>query len=175
MLVLLLLVLLVSVILFIAIPFAIVGYASKNQLTLDYKKWLRIVWAFLKKRSDTKVFLAFMSIEAGLAGILPQVYLLCFETQYFNLWFEKGGNADWISFVIAVIIAYFYYLYLRRNSVYTPERWDEVVDASRIINEESLHQNGSSNRTTRQLRNLAQDTQRKGISHLTRWSGCLPA
>ena len=136
MLVLLLLVLLVSVILFIAIPFAIVGYASKHQLTLDYKKWLRIVWAFLKKRSDTKVFLAFMSIEAGLAGILPQVYLLRFETQYFNLWFEKGGNADWISFVIAVIIAYFYYLYLRRNSVYTPERWDEVVDASRIINEE---------------------------------------
>jgi len=121
MLVLLLLVLLVSVILFIAIPFAIVGYASKHQLTLDYKKWLRMVWAFLKKRSDTKVFLAFMSIEAGLAGILPQVYLLRFETQYFNLWFEKGGNADWISFVIAVIIAYFYYLYLRRNSVYTPE------------------------------------------------------
>ncbi len=136
MLVLLLFVLLVSVILFIAIPFAIVGYASKHQLTLDYKKWLRMVWAFLKKRSDTKVFLAFMSIEAGLAGILPQVYLLRFETQYFNLWFEKGGNADWISFVIAVIIAYFYYLYLRRNSVYTPERWDEVVDASRIINEE---------------------------------------
>ena len=94
MLVLLLLVLLVSVILFIAIPFAIVGYASKHQLTLDYKKWLRIVWAFLKKRSDTKVFLAFMSIEAGLAGILPQVYLLRFETQYFNLWFEKGGNAE---------------------------------------------------------------------------------
>lgn len=134
--VILLFVLLLSVFLLKAIPFAIVGYASRHQLTLDYKKWLRMVWAFLKKRSDAKVFLTFMSIEAGLAGILPQVYLFRFETQYFDLWFEKGGNADWISMVIAFIIAYFYYVYLRRNSVYTPECWDEVVDASRIVNEE---------------------------------------
>ena len=51
------------------VPFVVV---VKEIRRVNYKDWLHIIVSFFKKRAERDLFLAFMTIEAGLVGWLPQ-------------------------------------------------------------------------------------------------------
>lgn len=106
----------------------------------NWKEWVKVLQGFLKTRSEIKLLCFFMSTEAGLAGIFPQCLkaFVSVKTQDIDVdfWIELGNNADYLSFAIAIIIAIGYFLYLWLTNRKHPEHWKEVIEASRLINEE---------------------------------------
>lgn len=104
------------------------------------KEWVKVLQGFLKTPSEKKLIFYFMSTEAGLAGIFPQCLKAYVSVNRQNInvgfWIEIADNSDCLSFMIAIIIAIGYFLYLWFNNKNHTERWNEVINASRLINEE---------------------------------------
>ena len=130
----------VTLILYVVIrivPFVVV---VKEIRRVNYKDWLHIIVSFFKKRAERDLFLAFMTIEAGLVGWLPQFLKAKAEVVYndtkISLWLDLGQNSEWVSLSIAVLIAIGYYCYLWMSHKNNPEEWKFVVEACLLIDEE---------------------------------------
>lgn len=119
------------------VPFVVV---VKEIRRVNYKDWLHIIISFFKKRAERDLFLAFMTIEAGLVGWLPQFLKAKAEVVYndtkISLWLDLGQNSEWVSLSIAVLIAIGYYCYLWMSHKNNPEEWKFVVEACLLIDEE---------------------------------------
>lgn len=119
------------------VPFVVV---VKEIRRVNYKDWLHIIVSFFKKRAERDLFLAFMTIEAGLVGWLPQFLKAKAEVVYndtkISLWLDLGQNSEWVSLSIAVLIAIGYYCYLWMSHKNNPEEWKFVVEACLLIDEE---------------------------------------
>lgn len=107
---------------------------------VSFKEGIQILGAFLKKHAERKLFIMFMSTEAGLAGILPQIMKIHAAAVYNNaevsLWIELSQNSEWVSIVVAILIAISYYLYLWLSHRSNPEDWRRMMETCMLIDSE---------------------------------------
>lgn len=111
-----------------------------NKREYDLKDVVRSIIEYLRRRSDRIVFLKFLLLEEGCAGLLPQINRIFLDIDGWQLCFELGYGADWVSAIVAVIVGVGYYMYLKRTSWARPEHWDDVVEAARLMQEHYVFQ-----------------------------------
>ncbi|NWO28536.1 ATP-binding protein [Capnocytophaga sp. oral taxon 903] len=126
------------------------------------KEWNNIIIAFIKTRAERKVFYSFMATELTLAGgVIPEIPKIVFKFRHAdteaNLWFELSQNSEWLSFGVAVLIAFGYFIYLWQSNKKKPEEWQRIVEACSLIDEEFNFiptQKWFENQNTKQIKNL---------------------
>ena len=126
------------------------------------KEWNNIIIAFIKTRAERKVFYSFMATELTLAGgVIPEIPKIVLKFRHAdteaNLWFELSQNSEWLSFGVAVLIAFGYFIYLWQSNKKKPEEWQRIVEACSLIDEEFNFiptQKWFENQNTKQIKNL---------------------
>ena len=133
------------IVLIIFIAWIIIRVITVTQLVykikkVSFKEWTQILLVYLKKRSERKLFYSFMLIESSLIGFIPQISNLLIDLKYnhdeFKLYMDLFPNPEWLCIIIAVLIALGYYLYLLLSNKPSLENFQEIIDASHIINDE---------------------------------------
>ena len=102
---------------------------------INWRKWCQLIESYLKRRSEKRLFVLFMTTEAGLAGLLPSGLAAYLKWRDFEIGGIIENNADWISLIIAVLIAIGYYWLMKRSAIDVPEEWDDVVESANLIKE----------------------------------------
>lgn len=148
-----------SLILWGLIDLKAIYFAIKEVERSQWQEWCRIVLGFLKKRTDRKVFLSFMATEAALAGGLPQLISISVRQggSEVKLLVGLSQNIEWLSVIIAVLIAIGYYGYLWKSNQANPEEWKKLLDTCRFIDEEcnfTPSQEWFEKQNAKQIRNL---------------------
>ena len=113
----------------------------KEMRKAHWKEWKNVLLAYLQRRSERNLLITFMTVEAGLAGVVPQLakMVLVLKTKDAELgvsatWF--CNNSDIVSLTIALIIAFAYFIYVWMSYKKQPQNWDEIINAARLVNEE---------------------------------------
>ena len=128
----------------------------------NWKEWFNIIIVFLKTRAERKVFYRFMATELILAGgVIPEIPKIVLKFRHAdteaNLWFELSQNSEWLSFGVAVLIAFGYFIYLWQSNKKKPEEWQRIVEACSLIDEEFNFiptQKWFEDQNAKQIRNL---------------------
>jgi len=128
-------------ILWIVVQIASIFTIVKEMRRANWKKWINIIIAFLKTRAERKVFYSFMATEVTLAGgVIPEIPKIVLKFRHadteVNLWLELSQNSEWLSFGVAVLIAFGYFIYLWQSNKKKPEEWQRIVEACSLIDEE---------------------------------------
>lgn len=133
-------IIILAILFWVALRAAVVATLVHEVRSAHIKEWIYILLAFLSRRSERALFYRFMVIEAGLAGVLPQIMKaqvsMRTHDKEVGLWLDLCQNSEWVSLCIAVIIAIGYYLYLWLSNRNSSSQIRELVEASRLINEE---------------------------------------
>ena len=128
----------------------------------NWKEWFNIIIVFLKTRAERKVFYSFMATELTLAGgVMPEIPKIVLKFRHAdteaNLWFESSQNSEWLSFGVAVLIAFGYFIYLWQFNKKKPKEWQRIVEACSLIDEEFNFiptQKWFEDQNAKQIRNL---------------------
>lgn len=113
----------------------------KEMRTANIKEWTNVLLAFFQRRSERNLLVTFMSMEVGLAGIIPQLAkaIIVFKSKDIEFGVSATwycDNSDLISIVIAATIAIAYFGYVWLSYKKHPQNWDEIINAARLVNKE---------------------------------------
>lgn len=124
-----------------AIKTVVMFLLVKEMRNAHWKEWYNVLIAYLQRRSERNLLITFMSMEVGLAGIVPQLAkaMLIYRTNEMELsvsatWY--CNNSDIVSIVVAIIIAISYFMYVWLSYKKHSKQWDEIISAARLVNEE---------------------------------------
>lgn len=139
--ILIIILLLVSPIVWTIIKSSALFLLVKEMRTAHWKEWINVLLAFLQRRSERNLLVTFMTMEVGLAGVIPQLAkaIIVFRSKDLELGISATwycDNSDIISIVVAVIIAIAYFVYVWLSYRKHPQEWDEIINAARLVNEE---------------------------------------
>lgn len=105
---------------------------------LSSQEWVQTVMAYIKERSRRQLFYAFLTAETSIAGgIIPLMGRLWFSNSECTILLEIADQSELISIVVAVLIAVGFYTFMYFSDKKHPEKWSEIIDAARFINDEA--------------------------------------
>lgn len=135
----LVLIVICAIIIGIILQFLAVSMICKKMKHASNKEWINVIIGFFKARSERKLLYYFIGTEATLAGVLPSLLArlsVTTEDSVWSLWISIDDNTNLLSLVIAGFIAIGYYLYLYITNRKHPQKWESLVNASKLVNEE---------------------------------------
>ena len=125
-----------AVVLWIAICTLLMRVAHKVK-GMSRSKWWKSLLIYIKERSRRRLFYAFLGAETAVAGgIIPLSAKLWFANSKFNLLVELSDQSNWVSFVVAILIAAGFFYFINRSDTKNPQKWNELLDQVRFINNE---------------------------------------
>lgn len=138
---LIILLLLLSPVIWTAIKTGALLLLVKEMRRAHWKEWSNVLFAFLQRRSERNLLVTFMTMEVGLAGVIPQLTkaIIVFKSKDIELGVSATwycDNSDLVCIVIAVIIAIAYSGYVWLSYRKHPQNWDGIINAARLVNEE---------------------------------------
>lgn len=127
---------LLAVLLWGAICTSILRYAHR-QKNLSKQEWLQTIISYIRERSRRQLFYAFLTAETTVAGgLIPIAGRIWFANSKFTLLVELADQSVWLSIIVVILIAVGFFFFLYYTDKKQPEKWNELLDAARFVNEE---------------------------------------
>lgn len=91
--------------------------------------WVKTLAVYIKERSRRQVFLAFLGAETTIAGgLIPFAAKFWFANSKFSLLVELSDQSNWISCIVAILIAAGFFYFIYRSDTKNPHKWNELLD-----------------------------------------------
>ena len=127
---------LLAVVLWFIICASVLRFGHKLK-DLSRKEWWQTLSVFFKEYSRRKLFYSFLAAETSLAGgFIPIVTKVWFSCSKYAFLVKISEQPAWLSLVIAVLIAFGFYIYMILSDKKQPKKWGEVIDAALFVNNE---------------------------------------
>lgn len=130
----------------ILIAFVLWGVTCVSVLQLAHElknmsrqEWVQTIVAYVKERSRRQIFCWFLAAETSIAGgFIPVVGKLWFASSDYAILVEIADHSEWLSFAVAVLIAFGFFCYMYFSDRQQPAKWGKLLDAARYINNELM-------------------------------------
>lgn len=112
---------------------AIIGKIAKK----EWKTALNQFFDFLRARSETRVFLAYLTTMGSLAGVLPPFLSFVLEISTQDTFIRLGGyikdNTGYVSAFLGLLVSFIYGLRLYSNNLPNRKEWKMQMHSAQLV------------------------------------------